>query len=546
MKAYGDTSIEDPNMRNAGMALTKINIDQVDAMRQASQNPWLNAMEGVGRVGIGIGSSMLGSAVGPLGQQLGDATSQGLIQYGKKGTTFALGGKVPVEVEDNETAETPQGELLEFNGATHEEGGIDVNLPAGTDIYSDRIAVDGKTMSERKKDREKRLAKMSKLLESKKGDYLLKNSFKRTSELNDLEEEQDKKIQESIRAIKEGKPLQENEEAAYGGKLIAGNGLSNIGYNLNYPDEILDMQNVVGSTNFDGKVDIGHYVNGKFVKPNPLSFIPQKWDSTQKKYVNNLEPNLTEIDEIQLEPEKTNYTNTVINPNAHKISTEPDEESTFGDLLKSNTKNGIGDSLGLAGELIQGFGPLWNTMNNRAGDTPNVNMFRDFGKDALKTNDDNLALIEQETALNKADLQLARNSEQKRLRNSARSVNTLRALDLTTDQSSNRELTNIYANKIKATTNNNNVKSQLENTRDQVVMQGEQNRDLADRQDRDNYYTQHASDLNQLGMHIAGIGKNFNTARDNSEAVDLVNTLSKYGLTVEDLRKAKSKVKKKK
>jgi len=635
-------------------------------MRQASQNPWLNAMEGVGRVGIGIGSSMLGSAVGPLGQQLGDVASQGLIQYGKKGTTFGDGGtvgtkeeagldilhslaklgkksslkkipllgsmisvgskivnnenltekdylsliptgitqaisfggdlideytngeytkqnkiynknkesfnkmsskqkeeflkkrslfafggntsNVPVEVEDDEVAETPQGELLEFNGKKHEEGGIDVNLPAGTDIYSDRIAIDGKTMSERKKDRKKRLAKMSKLLESKKGDYLLKNSFKRTSELNDLEEEQDKKIQEYIRAIKEGKPLQENEEAAYGGKLIAGYGFNGIGP-ATWLDSEVDMYK--NDWNKDSNVFI----------PNIVPFNSEddrfKNASNQIKLATEDRP-LTTDNTVLVNPlDKIDLPNYKVNPaldynpekqlndiknNKSSIATEDSEESFGNSILK----NGIGDSLGLAGELIQGFGPLWNTMNNRAGDTPNINFHKNYGLNALKTNDDNLALIDQEADLNKVDLQLTRNAQVKRMRNSARSVNTLRTLDLASDQQLNRSLNDVYSNKVKAISANNNVKAQLQNQRDEVTMNAEDKRDERDRMDRDDYYTQHASDLNQLGMHIAGIGKNFNTARDNSEAVDLVNTLSKYGLTIEDLRKAKSKVKKKK
>ncbi len=62
----------------------------------------------------------------------------------------AYGGEAnsQIEVEDDEVLETPMGSVSKVSGASHEQGGVDVNVPDGTKIYSDRIKIDGKTMAE--------------------------------------------------------------------------------------------------------------------------------------------------------------------------------------------------------------------------------------------------------------------------------------------------------------------------------------------------------------------------------------------------------------
>lgn len=58
-------------------------------------------------------------------------------KYQQGGTT----NLVPVEVEDQETVQKPNGELHKFNGNTHAEGGIDAYLEPGSRIYSDHLKV---------------------------------------------------------------------------------------------------------------------------------------------------------------------------------------------------------------------------------------------------------------------------------------------------------------------------------------------------------------------------------------------------------------------
>ena len=77
------------------------------------------------------------------------------------------------EVEGGETAQLPNEENIEFNGPTHEEGGIKTNLPGGTRIFSDRLKSNGKTFAQIAKPIQSKISKLdnkptSKALENTK------------------------------------------------------------------------------------------------------------------------------------------------------------------------------------------------------------------------------------------------------------------------------------------------------------------------------------------------------------------------------------------
>ena len=93
------------------------------------------------------------------------------------------------------------------------------------------------------------------------------------------------------------------------------------------------------------------------------------------------------------------------------------EKSKFKNPLANIT---AGDALGMFGNLYQGFVPYKNTLENRAGDTPNVNMFKDYGKEGLKTLDKTKGYVAGIRDENLQDVELARAGNVKRGRNSAR------------------------------------------------------------------------------------------------------------------------------
>lgn len=140
------------------------------------------------------GTPVVRDKIFEMEKKLKAAGNQNRMAYG--GTA----GGVPVEVEGNEVAQLPTGDMMHFSGPSHEAGGIDATLPVGTTVYSDRISVDGKTMQERKKARESKLKKLSKYLDSNPSDMINRQTLERSRRPIDLEEEHDLMVQESFNA----------------------------------------------------------------------------------------------------------------------------------------------------------------------------------------------------------------------------------------------------------------------------------------------------------------------------------------------------------
>lgn len=400
---------------------------------------------------------------------------------------FMAGGtvpEVPVEVEGKEVAETPIGDLLQFMGPSHEQGGIDTTLPEGTEVYSKRIKVDGVSMADRKKKRRKREMTLESLIEENMTDSILKGSLERTKNNNSIEEERDTSMQDFIGGLLESLET----EKAYGGpvkKYMAGGDV---------------FSSLLGDPS----------LQGTGFNPNPNAFQTQLPD---------------------------NFLSLAGDPTGNSGG------GGIGSFLKNLLpgENSPGGSTGVGikgGDIISLLGNFYSplkqkelTLENRAGDTPNVNFFEDFGKAALRTNEEAKGFAETIKDNQIQDLELNRRSNTQRNRTTARGVNTLRALDIasaTQTNSANRKVNNDYATTIQALLGQ---QANLENTQDQIVAQGETNRDLADRQDRDNFFTQLAQNESDIGTAIQTTGKEVNDIAERDVIKNLLDQLSRHGLT---------------
>ena len=192
----------------------------------------------------------------------------------------------------------------------------------------------------------------------------------------------------------------------------------------------------------------------------------------------------------------------------------------------------IGDALGIAGNLYQSNKIMDTVLANRAGDTPNINAFENYGKEGLKTLDETKQYVNQVRDEALKDLQLDRTSSIKRNRNSARSVNTQRALDLATDAAVNNTQEKTYSSFAEQMMSILGNEASMKNNIDSVVMGGEQARDLADRQDRDNFYTQLGLAHKNKGQTMSQTGKDLNTMKERKMMQNLINQLSMYGITI--------------
>ena len=424
-------------------ALSESALMNAKAKEAGNNNTFANIVDMIGKTIMSSSSSIAGAGM-----------KSGFL--GKK--SMAFGGQV--EVEGEEVAETPDGQLIEFFGPKHEQGGIDAVLPDDTNVFSDRIKVDGKTMAERKKARNKRIAKIENLLEKNPVDKILKNSHRKILDNMRNEEESDLAVQNMIDMFFGNK-----DNAAFGDGLLSNLDDPEDPYANLTPEELLAKSE-------------------QFLADNPIDA------STPKgSFLQNL----------------------------------------FGEGGMST-----GDAIGLAGNLFSSVAPLMNTLRARATDTPNINAFENFGQDALEANDGAQDYVQGMRDNASSKIQLSANAARTRGRNSARGVNALRALDLGTEMQANRaemDAQDTFAKQMMALLAQ---RSQLENQQDQAVMTGEYQRDLADRQDKDNFYTQKGRDLSTLGTGIQQTGKDFNEIKKREIVKTLLDQLSKYLISFDD------------
>ena len=91
-------------------------------------------------------------------------------------------GRKKINVEGGEILENPMGDILKMKGASHEKGGIELELPndGNYNIYSKRIkGITGKSLAHEKEAREKKIAKYQKYIQENPGDIVAKNTLDR-------------------------------------------------------------------------------------------------------------------------------------------------------------------------------------------------------------------------------------------------------------------------------------------------------------------------------------------------------------------------------
>ncbi len=407
--------------------------------------------------------------------------------------SFAYGGTVPIEAEGGEMIQTPNGTLSQLKGPSHENGGIDLNIPQGTDIYSKRIRIGGKTLAQRKKSRELERIRLEKRL-SESEDPLLRKTLGRILEKHALEEESEKIIQNTLNKgtqkaaygyTGEDDPLSFN----YKRKSILNNPLKD-----EFEDEFID-------TRLKG-LDTLPVLTQKEINL-PLLNVPSKGMSS-------ILPNLEE--------KKVN------------LPSIGDSQDKLKNFLETNIA-GIptgGDLLGVGGNIYQGINALLSAERNAATDLPNENPYLNYGKEAQKEleNTENYLGVLRENQ--KRDLRTSRNASITRGRRSARDINTMRSLDFATDEIFNKafsDIDNTFTGQLMSLANQ---KANLSKEIDQIVMGGEAQKDLANRQDKGARDSAIAKGKGDLARMISLTGKDLNDIKERLVKSKLLNQSFDY------------------
>lgn len=380
--------------------LAQNQINLAKAKYEAETNPFLLGMSALGEITQQLGKSKMSEEMEETGEP-NKLSEQ--VNFLTSVLSFANGGVapgVPIEVEGDEIIQQPGGAPIEMKGPSHEQGGIDIDVAEGTEIFSQRLrGRDGKTMAERKKIREKNISKYQKLLEKNPQDNTLRRTLEKIAQDNEKQEQEDLVTMEVARNIVQGK----------------------------------------------NKFGLGGYTTGDYAS--------------------------------------------------------------------------------LAGTLIGGFGPYFNTLKNRSEDTPNVNAFKSYGQRALDTiQDGKEALVQQEKGA-LLDLDRGRATSIRQNRNSSRGINTQRAMNLATDMQTNiakGDLQSKYAEILQGIFAQ---EAQFMNQQDTQVMTGEQAKDLANREDKDNYFSQLSSDIANIGTSLQQTGKNLNTKETDAMMEEIMKNL---------------------
>ena len=523
-KSYGYGTNSNYKIETPNEALVDYQLLTARAKAQVESDPLLNTMQMIGNTAMGIGSSM-GGFGNSIGGQAGEAGLMALSNFAYGGDT----GVSEVEVEGEEVAETPNGQLLDINGPKHENGGVDAIFPDGTTIYSDRIKVDGKTLAQRKKEREKKEGKIEKKAGGRKGieDYLTKTTSEKTLRNIEKEEVNDLKVQEQVGAMM--KQEEEGKQMAKWGDLFTGFFDGEKGN-----DKLSD---------FLGKL-VGNKTNG-VTTPDDAGYAKVKADfktDTNKDFA-DLTMGINDEDFTSASRPKGEY-----NPEsiigAENLRNTPTEGMTFAadspapiDVIGSNVEGegaptaglSTGDIIGMLGTGFSAKSALDNVNANRASDTPNVNSFKDFGQDALDKLDQAKTYLGGQEAKALKDAELSGRTNRARARSSARGINTMRATDLANEQvlqQTKASIKDMFAKQMMAMLSK---EAGFENMQDQAVMSGEAGRDDADRRDKDQYYTNRGKALEGVGRAVQQTGKDLNVNKGNQLSLNLLNEMFQSG-----------------
>lgn len=455
-------------MPSPSEALAEDSINKGKAKAEGSSNPFAMAVQILG--GLGADAAGSGAFANP---ELAQTDFGQFLQR----NNFANGGTATgndIEVEGDEVIETPGGQVSKVEGPSHEEGGVDLSVPTGSRIYSKRLKVGGKTMAERKEARERKLSNIEKLLDKNKGDRAIANSNSRLKAALAKEEENDLLIQEAAEAFG-------------------------------------TMRKFATGTSASG------------VRPNP--FLSKLYGGMPQPNFRTDLPDVPNPDALSLDsPATPPATGT---PGTENMSL-PEDSTEKPEADNTKLPVSLGDMLAIGGDMFSAFAPLINTQRSRATDSPNINAYKNFGNDALDANYASEDYVQGQKANAQRRLRTNANTAKRQARGSANSINASRAMDLAIEENLNEGQLNaddVFARQMMAIMSE---RSGLENAQDSAVMQGEYQRDIADRQDKDNYYTQKGKDLSTAGTGIQQIGKDINKIKEQQQMFKMLNQLGEY------------------
>ncbi len=482
--AYGASSIRNV-MDTPNEVLGKNELNKAKAQADAMDNPFA--------VGLDI-LSQLTATFGP-------SAVKTFLAFGSSSV-----GDVPVEVEGGEVARTPEGDTIKFKGKKHEQGGIEGTLPEYTQVFSERLKKGEISFAKEEEKRAKELANLDKRIEKNPYDMMLRETKKIVENRHEKERQESLALQETLKSLAIN--IGGAEKVLQGAVQKLSGGTPSLKYfsDLESPTEDFDMsypvlldtmlQNTQTKSSNVGVPTISD------IKVQPSSVeVPIKGKGVLENFMASLEGKAPQIASIP-----------------------------------------AGDYMGLLGTAYASVAPLLETQKNRATDTPNLDYAKDYGRDSLGK----LGEMKQELSgyqtLAEKKLAEKESAARDRLRNSARGINTLRALDTAVNVQTNRALDDLYLGMAQSTMGILGQEANLLEKIDAVTAESAKQRDIADKMDKDLYHTQLAKDKVSVGQGLQQMGRNLNLIKYRNDMEKLTEQYNQNLLTYDQYVAAISEI----
>lgn len=519
--------------------------------------------------------------------------------------TFDVGGEVPIEAEHGEIVQEPTGEMYELDGATHEEGGIPLEVPGGTEIFSDRlIGADGNTMAQRKKNRENRLAKIQKELNKFPDDASLKKTLRRVQKQNAFEEQLDMQLMQQAQQAKmlaqqEAQLAQHQQAQAQGGEMgqegspeemglmqgleqgfdpsmmqggsempvegevpqdVPGEGMEEeipqeefaVGGRVSRPGDIpglpayllKDLPGMIeqakGNTplvNTGNPDDVVYTAEdeARGEKVIPEVIITKKNKKFTPVYVGKPQLSLTGqnnlMNSINANSLATGPKENIApvaplpgsqNTNSNSTNTNGNSEFNFEHPFKGMT---LGDAIGMYANHKAPQELMKNTIDQYRYTPEEINHFKNYGREALKTLRGQAGLIDTQHDLASQNLQLSRNAMNNLNNNSARGINTLRALNMASNAQTDAQQRELDMARASQMLSLGSQIAQQQNAIDQMVMKGDEERANRNLQNQDNYFTNMAKNISTKYQSLAKNAEALNEIKKRNAQEKLIGRL---------------------
>ena len=535
-------------------AMNDYSIMLAKAEAEAVSNPWLPA--------VAIGGELLQTGIGLAGNYNQKRFSSPTAANGMNNV------QGDVEVEGGEMYETPQGQVGEFKGPSHEQGGIPLevgqDVEEGTKVYSDRLKVGKKTLAERKETRERQIANLEKIASNGLADQAVKNAAKRKMMAIEKEEAADLAFQEQVNnmqamadtmvmAFGTGMKGMQNYAMGTSAKGVYVNGTDEEGItNPIYGEEenkIKALQKILG-VNVDGIAgektqaawDVYQIPGHNPRKKGNIYKYP--WEESEEKESElytamGLTPGGKEFKKAlpSLEPKGIAKGPAVSDLLQKSTSLIPENVVTtakstakkpgaFSEALKEMSLPGVGDMTKLIGNYLGMTSGIKTAAEQRSSDVTHRNVFANAGKESQKLLDNAKQGIETSKAQAIVKATDVSRGGKRGGRNSARGVNQMRGLDWLYDTALNQQIAEISANAANQISQIDIQKSGVAMSADQLKGQGEYQAAMANEAAKDAYYTALALGRKDFATGLQQTGKDFNDMKQNKV---INNLLSQYG-----------------